>query len=87
MADDIVLAAAAKHLKATLGISDEALALIWSRVKANSAKLETCRRHRFTKISAHAATRRNKYRCENCGGEADSDSVYWYEMGLGHGSV
>jgi hypothetical protein len=67
------------------GIPRADLLATWERVKANHARLDACRRHDFARIDPHTPMV-GKYRCRECGGEADGSSVFWYQKGLEHGA-
>jgi len=62
---------------------EEARAL-WEQTKANGAKLDGCSGHDFVDITPEKVLRK-RYRCSNCTGEADSQAVHWYKLGLAHG--
>lgn len=53
---------------------------IWEEIRANSRKLESCKKHSFKKSSDNT-----RYYCEHCGGWTNVSGVHWYEQGLKHG--
>lgn len=64
------------------GLSREAMDEIIVEVKANQAKLASCRRHFFEPMGKRAFA--DRYRCSRCKGEVDSSARHWYELGLEH---
>ena len=78
-----------------LGMKREVTNQILADIKANSAKLDACPRHDFsiciprhTKQPVASPTPLQmfgaKWRCKHCGGDVDSQSKRWYELGLKH---
>ncbi len=63
-------------------LSREEMQQIILDVRANQAKLDGCRRHVFEDTGKRRIGA--LYQCRNCGGEANSEKVHWYEMGLKH---
>lgn len=63
------------------GLSRQTVQELAAQVKANQARLAACERHDF----APAASGARRRVCRNCGGEADTIAVSWYEDGLRHG--
>jgi hypothetical protein len=66
--------------------ADEAKAL-WEKVKANSAALDACPGpHAFEDTTpGQPPSFGKRWRCQRCGGEADTIAKLWYERGLAHG--
>lgn len=52
---------------------------LFETIKANHAALNGCAVHKFPPLTADL---RRKYRCENCGGEADAGLVLSYCRGF-----
>lgn len=65
------------------GLGEPEAHRIWERVKANSAKLESCSRHEFEPIEDDRRIR--SQRCSKCGGEVGGSEALWYKRGLQHG--
>ena len=53
---------------------------IFKKIRSNKKKLSECDRHVFK-----ATDKPLKYKCQNCGGEADIAFVEGYEQGIFHG--
>jgi hypothetical protein len=51
------------------------------KVKANMAILDSCKMHDFEPCEG---LRFSTYKCRNCGGELNGNSVIWYRHGLAH---
>lgn len=71
-----------EKLAQATGIAQPELMSIWDQVKANHARLESCKRHDFGSMDAHKLGA--KYTCRACGGTADAVAVSWYRRGLEH---
>lgn len=55
---------------------------ILSQVMENRTVLEGCSGHDFVKEEETS----HRYRCRACGGTADATAVFWYNIGVAHGS-
>lgn len=53
---------------------------IFSKIRSNKKKLSECDKHEFK-----ATDKPLKYKCKNCGGEADIAFVEGYKQGFLHG--
>lgn len=57
---------------------------LWEQVRANSAKLESCRYHEFEQSPQTAPLRsltHQKYVCIHCKGEVNYQQYTWHEKG------
>ena len=53
---------------------------------ANERALLGCPKHHFTRFrEGRGGSKRSRWRCERCGGEALGAAVRWYCYGLAHG--
>lgn len=67
---------------------------IMESIRANSALLESCKRHDFS-IPIDRNTKKPipekvlfcDWRCSNCGGWVDGQRKVWYNLGLKHGEL
>lgn len=60
---------------------EESLQML-KEVRANIAKLNSCKRHVFDEAPQHSFMHRHT--CMNCGGKADRLAVFWYNRGIEH---
>ncbi len=67
------------------GLSRATMEEIWAEVKANRAKLETCKGHDFSRPYKKRGELVTDWECSKCGGHVDLNSKRWYELGLKHG--
>jgi hypothetical protein len=56
---------------------------IWKMVQENSAKLKSCKYHKFLDMDTDNKWDK-KYVCVNCGGTLDLIKKFWYEEGIRH---
>lgn len=73
------------QLEKMSGLSEKTIDEIWEQVKANSARLASCRNpHTFVALETSGSIVR-RWRCTRCNGEIDAINKIWYEKGLEHG--
>ena len=68
-------------LAAVSGQSREQVTDLWEEVKANSARLRGCPRHRFPDASSLVLSPRMELVCESCGGKMRTVDVGLYIAG------
>jgi len=67
-------------------VEPETVDQIWRDVKANQAKLRSCRGpHDFQPIPVEGKQLIRDYRCSRCGGKTSATNKIWYNEGLEHG--
>lgn len=74
-------------LSSISGLSKDDTRKIFEEVRANSAILDSCQRHRFEVFTKYESGMVKKYKCSACGGTVDSLAKNWYERGIAHGKV
>lgn len=57
---------------------------LWASVQANHDKLDGCKNHVFSIDLTPEKRFGKRWRCIYCGGEVDTVSKTWYELGRRH---